>query len=174
MALRAATRRDHDRVDAAFTAFDLADPKGYVSFLQSQYLAHAQVEAWLAVLEVPAGLRWPERSASIAGDLRMMDAGLPPLSSAIAPPSSGSIGFATGVLYCLAGATFGARVLIQRIPENAQRAFLTMPLPAGYWQRLVAELDRVSAAGQLGAAKTGAKCTFALFSNATNRIKTAA
>ena len=170
LVLRDATRPDHDRVDAAFSAFRLDEDQGYARFLAAQYLAHREAECWLALAEIPPRLRLSDRSPLIAADLAALGRDLPRAGLPFPQPPGGSFAQAAGVLYCLAGSSFGGRVLVQRIAPGAPRAFLSFPLPADYWPRLVAVLDGVAAQGGLAACTAGARRTFALFTQCARRI----
>lgn len=170
LVLRDATRPDHDRVDAAFSAFRLDEADGYARFLAAQYRAHREAECWLALAAIPCGLRLPERSPLIRADLAALGHDVTGDAVPFPQPPSSSFAPAAGVLYCLAGSSFGGRVLVQRIAADAPRAFLTLPLPADYWPRLVAALDGVAARGGMAACTAGARRTFALFAECARRV----
>ena len=172
LVLRDATRPDHDRVDAAFSAFRLDEPEGYARFLAAQYLAHREAECWLAQAEIPARLRLTDRSPLIAADLAALDRDTPGQGVPFPQPPSGSFAQIAGVLYCLTGSSFGNRVLLQRINRGAPSAFLSFPLPADTWPRLVAALDSVAAQGGMAACIAGARRTFALFAECARRART--
>lgn len=168
--LRDSTRADHDRVDAAFSRFALDTVEGYADFLCAQYLAHREVESWLALSHLPAEFRLADRTPLIAADLA--DLGRPLPAQGLPSPMPSSAGFAVcaGVLYCVAGSSFGAQVLIQRLPHDAPARFLAQPLPAGYWQRLVVSLETIARQGALPATLAAARRTFALFATSAERV----
>lgn len=168
--LRDSTRNDHDRVDAAFSRFDLSAPGGYAGFLTAHYLAHREIETWLALAEVPPRFRLAERTPLIASDLADLGRDLPTLHLPSPMPMSTAFASGAGILYCLAGSTFGARVLIQRLPQGAPNRFLSQPLPAGYWQRLVDALDAIAREGGLSATLAATRRTFRLFAASAERV----
>ncbi|WP_296679124.1 biliverdin-producing heme oxygenase [Novosphingobium sp.] len=167
--LRDASRGEHDRVDAVFSAFDLQTLTGYGDFLSAHYAAHREAESWLAMADIPAGFRLADRTGLIAADLGELGRAVPAQVLPQPVPAQHSFAAAAGILYCLSGSSFGARVLIQRLWPDAPRRFLAEPLPAGYWQRLVGALDRIEQAGQLPATLAAARRTFALFAASAKR-----
>jgi heme oxygenase len=144
-ALRDATAAQHDRVDAAFGGFDLADRASYRAFLA----AHADVVLPLeAALDPVAGrilADWPERKRGHllredlaflrpSGEIRGSEAPeLPDLSSDAA---------IAGTLYVLEGSRLGGRFLARRLPAGFPRAYLDAHQSAAKWQHLLGLLDK--------------------------------
>lgn len=168
--LRDGTRDEHDRVDDAFSHFDLNTEPGYADFLAAHYLAHREIESWLALADLPSELRLAERTPLIAADLADLGHKVPEQTLPTPMPGSPGLSSWAGVLYCVAGSTFGARVLLQRIPQDAPRRFLSQPLPAGYWQRLVDFLDTVARRGALPTTFAAARRTFSVFVKSADRV----
>lgn len=170
--LRQETRADHDRVDEAFSRFDLGNSDGYARFLGAQWLACREAEAWLAsnAKAIPAALQMPERSHLLFKDLADLGASPPEHGLPYPMPMSLSAASLTGVAYCLAGSSFGARVLVKRIPDTFPRAFLTSKLPDNAWQNLIRQIELVQLAGNLPAAISGARHTFRMFLAAAERM----
>lgn len=157
--LRAETRSDHDRVDAAFSRFDLTRRDGYARFLVAQARVLPAVEALLD----PGGLMpgWRGRTAALRQDLRDL---------AIAPPASITPlipdGHAArwGALYVLEGSRLGGAVLARRVPDGLPAAFLGAAHRPGAWRDLLARLDALELSGpELVQAVAGAKAVFAAF-----------
>lgn len=173
--LRQETRTDHDRVDKAFSRFDLGTNDGYARFLGAQWLACREAEAWLAsnAEAIPPALQIPERSHLLVKDLADLGTSPPEHGLPYPMPMSLSSASLTGVAYCLAGSSFGARVLIKRIPEDFPRAFLASKLPDKAWQDLIRQIELVQLAGNLPAAISGARHTFRMFQAAADRMATA-
>ncbi len=168
--LRDATRSGHDTVDTAFAGFDLGSRDGYARFLAAHYIAHSEAEYWLALADLPAPFRLAERTPLIAADLADLGVDAPALPLPQPVPSSTSFAAGAGILYTIAGSTFGAQILITRLADGAPSRLLSQGLPGGYWQRLVDALDRIEAAGALGAAIAASRRTFALFAASADRI----
>lgn len=168
--LRDSTRTEHDRVDNAFSRFALDTEDGYAAFLAAHYLAHREIESWLALADLPPELRLAERTPLIAADLADLGRIVPAQTLPVPMPGSPGLACSAGVLYCVAGSSFGARVLLQRIPQGAPSRFLAQPLPAGYWQRLVDFLDTIARRGALSTTLASARRTFALFAASADRV----
>lgn len=168
--LRDSTRIEHDRVDDAFSRFALDTEDGYAAFLRAHYFAHREIESWLALADLPPELHLAERTPLIAADLADLGCSLPEQTLPVPMPGSRGLACWAGVLYCIAGSSFGARVLLQRVPQGAPSRFLAQPLPAGYWQRLVDFLDSVARRGALSTTLASARRTFALFAQSAERV----
>ena len=111
--LRAATQRDHDRLEARLDILArIATPEGRRAMVQGFHGFHATTEAaltpWLASLP---GLDFQarRRSVQLAADLaRLGGDGGPPVEAAI---TVASVGEALGRMYVLEGSTLGGRVI---------------------------------------------------------------
>jgi heme oxygenase len=155
--LRAATADDHKRVDALFSAFDLASVQGYGAFLEAQADAHLAVEAALD----EAGLDrlipdWQERRRGHLLLQDLTDLGvLLPCSCGSRSPEGGTAGLLLpqehnddirnaallGALYVLEGSRLGGAVLKRCIPAALPTRFLSAPQPPGAWRKLLETLD---------------------------------
>ncbi len=116
--LRQATRALHERVDAAFSRFDLADRGGYAGFL----IAHAQ--ATTAAERVLSGAEnlppWRPRTHLLVEDLDKLGSCAPaPMAFAAHEAEA----WQWGVLYVLEGSRLGGSVLARRIYAGAPSAF---------------------------------------------------
>lgn len=115
--LRAATALHHERVDAAFSTFDLGQPGGYRAFLH----AHAQVLIPLEDALERAGIAemiidWPQRrrSQALRADLADLGAtvGFPtPYDAPLSP------GWCWGAAYVIEGSRLGGKVLARRVAQ---------------------------------------------------------
>lgn len=152
VALREATAGAHERVDAAFAGFDLADAVDYARFLA----AHADVVGPLeAMLDAHGAARiapdWPERrrGAALAGDLATLDAHPAPASATLAPAlariddalAAGGDAALAGALYVIEGSRLGGRMLARGVADGLPTAYLAAPQAPGQWRKLLAELD---------------------------------
>lgn len=115
--LRAATALHHERVDAAFSTFQLSQPSGYRAFL----LAHAHVLIPLEETLEHAGIAlmiddWAQRRRAQA-----LRADLADLGSAAPPPTPHEVplsaGWCWGAAYVIEGSRLGGRVLARRVAE---------------------------------------------------------
>lgn len=156
--LRADTAADHERVDALFSQFDLADPAGYGRFLAAQAQAFLPVEA--ALDDGGAERLVPDWSARRRADLLIAD--LEALARPI-PLEWPTYRLDTeadllGALYILEGSRLGGAMLKRQVPAAAPRRFLDAPQPPGAWRNLLILLDNRlrnedEAAGAIGAAR---------------------
>ena len=129
--LRSATAAQHERVDAAFSAYRLDQPEGYRAFLQ----AHAQVLIPLEIELEQAGIEtmlddWPLRCRrqALLADLKALGCAEPPLTPAGMAPSPG---WSWGAAYVIEGSRLGGRVLARRCRrQSVCPATLSEP-----WQR---------------------------------------
>lgn len=157
--LRAETRSDHDRVDTAFSRFDLSRRDGYAQFLVAQARVLPAVEALLD----PGGLMsgWRGRTAALRQDLRDLAIAPPAL---IPPLISEGQAARWGAFYVLEGSRLGGAVLARRVPDGLPTAFLGAAHPPGAWRELLARLDALElSAPELVQAVQGAKAVFAAF-----------
>lgn len=164
--LREATRKDHDRVDGAFAAFDLASRSGYGAFLGAHARALVPVEAWLAEARFPlAG-----RSAALQGDLTALG---------VAPGPLARLGWTHGeaahwgAAYVIEGSRLGGQVLARRVAPAFPRAYLAAAHAPGAWRAFLGAMDAAAAAGGAdwhSAALVAARRTFGLFAAAAEAM----
>ena len=134
-AIKRATDDEHARTEDAFAPFDLARPSHYAAFLR----AHAMA---LPALELSVSARgwsaWQPRFMLLSDDLAALDVGLPAPMICSTPSEPG----AWGIQYVLEGSRLGGRILLQRLPADAPRRYLS-PLPpgAGDWKAFCAAFD---------------------------------
>jgi heme oxygenase (biliverdin-IX-beta and delta-forming) len=116
--LRAATRDWHDRVDDAFTRFDIGTHAGLGAFLQRQAAALLPLERQIE--RSGAAARLPDwdarrRSDALVADLEDLGVAVPvPTGSPKLP--SWLHGF--GALYVLEGSKIGGRVLLRQVKAS--------------------------------------------------------
>ncbi|MBS1103908.1 biliverdin-producing heme oxygenase [Gluconobacter sp. Dm-62] len=160
--LRHVSRKAHEAVDAAFSHFELSDPKSYGAFLTAHAHALVAAEAYLSrhAASVPP---WRPRLGLLKDDLQQM--GLP-VPSALHEISSQDEGAALGVLYVLEGSRLGGRVLSGRVPEGLPTRYLSAVYQKGEWPAFLDHLGRYldeSEASRSQAVTNGVVETFALF-----------
>jgi len=190
-ALREATANAHDRVDAAFADFDLADREGYARFLA----AHADV-VWPLEAELP-GERviadWEERKRGhlLREDLAFLRSAFrhpreggdpePQAMSSIAldPRLRGDDGswdapVIAGTLYVLEGSRLGGKFLARRLPAGFPRAYLDADQRAEKWQQLLRVIDGLLREPlALDAALAAALATFTAFERSAEKWRRA-
>lgn len=168
-ALRLATRPEHDRVDAAFSRYDLSSREGYRDFLLRQAEAHLPVERALdAAGATEAIADWPlrRRAEAIRADLAELGCG------AIAEQPF--TGFATpaemlGGIYVLEGSRLGGAMLLNQISDGFPMRFLAKGSSGG-WRALLAVLEaKLTSPEEIGEAVKGARAVFACFEAAARR-----
>ena len=152
--LRRETRAEHDRVDAAFSRFDLTAVDGYARFLQAQARAFLSVEAAIAP-EQP-------RADALRADLHALDVTLPqPLPAPQFPTPAHRL----GAWYVLEGSRLGGALLARSLPPGSPRAFLTAPGPR--WAKCVEVLrNNLYQPCDIADAVQAARAVFALFERA--------
>lgn len=162
-ALRAATADAHERVDRAFSAFDLTGRDGYTRFLLAQAEAFLPVEAAIDAAGADAFLTdWParRRSANLLADLDRLDARLPIGADRLLFRSREEI---FGAIYVLEGSRLGGRMLARSIPADLPRSFIGTT-DAGLWRTLIEVLDKhLISEEQHGLAIAAARRVFGLF-----------
>jgi heme oxygenase len=139
--LRAATAAAHERVDAIYSQFDLADRDGYRRFLLAQAIAFLPVEAALDAAGAEMFiLDWPERRRAhlIRADLDELGEEAVP---AMAPPLIAGAGAVLGAAYVIEGSRLGGKLLRQAVPDELPRRFLDAPQKSASWRRLLENLD---------------------------------
>ena len=110
--LRAETASDHERVDAAFGAFDLQDRAGYAGFLRAHHAALGGLPP-LAPLGLPPVDQRPLLEADLEGLGLALPTPLPRLRLADEAE-------ALGAYYVLVGSRLGARVLSSELEAGAR------------------------------------------------------
>lgn len=168
-ALRTATRSEHDRVDAAFSQYDLASRDGYRRFLLRQARAHLPVEAALDAAGAGAAIAdWPARKR---GDRIRAD--LADLGCADIPeqPFTGfeSTAAMLGGLYVLEGSRLGGAVLRKRVSNGLPTRFLSDGSSFA-WRTLLDVLEtKLRSPEEIAGAIAGARRVFACFEAAARR-----
>lgn len=162
-ALRAATRPEHDRVDVAFSQYDLTSRDGYRRFLLRQASAHLPVERALDAVGVEASVTdWPGRRRSDAIRADLADLGCD------AVPEMPFAGFATpaealGGAYVLEGSRLGGQVLRRQVSDGLPTRFLAQGSSLA-WRALLTVLEtKLRSLEEIGEAVTGARAVFACF-----------
>ncbi len=167
--LRLATAADHERVDAAFGGYALADRDDYRAFLSAQAAALLPVEAaidrgdWRAILP-----DWPERrrSAAVLADLAALGAQPSMLEAAPELPTPAHV---LGAVYVLEGSRLGGQMLARAVPPEFPRAFLG-DAHSARWRSLIALLDKSLVSDeQRAAAVSAASQVFAVFEGGARR-----
>ena len=155
LALRKATAPDHDRVDRAFSGFDLSEPAGYRAFLRAQEHALLPVEAALDAAGAERIVSdWParRRARALRDDLDRMGEREVSMEPFPAPSSPAEV---LGAMYVLEGSRLGGRLLARAIPPDFPRAFFTHADP-GRWPALIEILDKTLISDDEIAAAVGA------------------
>lgn len=140
-ALKAATAREHERVDRLFSRLDLAQEADYRLFLTAQASAHLPVEAALDAAGAQRLVEdWPARRRShlLLADLGDLELQAPPPVDA--PEFAGDAAM-LGAIYVLEGSRLGGAMLKRSLPDIAPKRFLDAPLPPGSWRKLLETLD---------------------------------
>ncbi|MDB5686935.1 MAG: hypothetical protein JWR77_1524 [Rhizorhabdus sp.] len=160
--LRAETRADHDRVDAAFGSCDFARPDDYRRFLI------AQAAAW-QTLEPVLDKGSLDRLIAIGADLEVLGIAVPPPLDDYDLPDSMSL----GMRYVLQGSRLGSTVLLRDLqaasPAMAQKAsrYLVASAQLDEWCELSSKLQmRCVHDATETVMVEDARCTFGLFERA--------
>jgi heme oxygenase len=165
-ALRSATADWHDRVDRAFSSFDLTDASSYGRFLLAQAGAHIAVDAALEAGGVAAALDdWPERRRAhlLRDDLAALGLALPDVA---AIPAFDGTPAMFGAVYVLEGSRLGGALLKRSVSPDLPASFLGAGDSAA-WRRLLDLLDdKVRTADETTAATNAACRVFMLFERA--------
>ncbi|GAB6388889.1 biliverdin-producing heme oxygenase [Stutzerimonas marianensis] len=113
--LRAATAAQHERVDAAFSSYNLEDQAGYRAFL----LAHLRVVQPVEVALEKSGIAalitdWParQRRHALLADLEALGTAGPLTEPLAIRPTPG---WCLGACYVLEGSRLGNRLLARRV-----------------------------------------------------------
>lgn len=163
-ALRAATAREHERVDRLFGAYDLSSVGGYRSFLLAQAAAFLPVEAAIAAAGAERLVPdWAERTRShlLRADLEALGGGDP---EPLRPPVLASPAATLGAIYVLEGSRLGGSLLKRGLAAGAPRSFLAAPQRPNSWRKLLELLDEsLYAPGSIEAAAGAARQVFECF-----------
>ena len=161
-ALRAATAADHDRVDALFGGYDLADRESYARFLVAHARAVPAVETALAAFgRLPGGVA---RAPLLTEDLADLDVA-PPSALAFALPDDAAAGW--GALYVLEGSRLGGAMLARQVGAGLPGRYLGAGHGPGGWRAVLAGLEAAAeGSAWLERAVAAARATFALYGRA--------
>lgn len=178
--LKAATRSEHERLDAAFSACRLDERGGYVAVLGALAPPVTALEAALARAGIEATVPdWERRRRGEA--LRADLARLGGSFRRIAPPPVATPEEGLAVLYVLEGSRLGARLLLERVlasPDSALHAatgFLRHGQDERLWPSFLSLLEGRSYSPRArGRMVEAARATFALFERCAHRAAAAA
>jgi heme oxygenase len=160
--LRAATRSNHDAVDAAFSSFHLADADGYGRFLTAHARALPAVEAALAGVDGLPPLR--SRTLLLQADLDALGLAVPDTLPLPTPSDQGS---AFGMAYVIEGSRLGGGLLARQVPAGLPHAYLSAVHLPGEWRAFGQALDGAAVDDDwVTSALTGAKRVFDLYAQA--------
>lgn len=174
--LREETREEHDRLDAAITAFDLSTRGGYEAFLAIHAAAMPALELTLEERGIAAMLPdWPRRARreALAADLEGLGVAV---SGSVSPDLPSDPAAAMGVAYVLEGSRLGNVVLERRAVAGgdagvlANRRFLTHGNGERLWPGFVAALDASVPDERAGEAVEGARAAFLAYEAALARV----
>ena len=170
-ALRDATAAAHQRVDAAFAHFDLADRASYARFLK----AHAEVvwplEATLAGERIAPDWEDRKRGHLLREDLAFLrQPGEAPLAAVVDEWNFADPAQIAGALYVLEGSRLGGKFLARQLPPGFPRAYLDADQASGNWRNLLDRLDTfLYDAPALQSALAAAHQVFAAFERSAQR-----
>lgn len=165
--LRTSTREDHDRVDAVFDRFDLADKADYTAFLRAHAEALLPVERALDEAGAETVLAdWPERRRAYRLVQDLADLGERMTPTAGAAIDLGTPEAVLGALYVVEGSRLGGAMLAKRVPADLPRRYLAASDPAR-WRALVALIDEtLVTTTQREEALNAARVVFGMFERA--------
>ena len=169
--LRTATAPLHERVDAAYAAFEFGQPGSYAHFLR----AHSRVLGNVEVALEQAGIAqllddWPSRVRRHALQADLDALGIAGPVSLPAPPLP-DLASCWGAAYVLEGSRLGGQVLARRLHQfdpTAPTGYLRHGEVARLWPRFLARLETTSPTAW-PAMLTAAEATFELFIQAAAR-----
>ncbi|WP_198350863.1 biliverdin-producing heme oxygenase [Flavisphingomonas formosensis] len=166
-ALRDATAGCHERVDAAFGRFDLADRAGYGRFLSAHARAFLPAEAVLDAADTETVLPdWSSRRRAdrLRTDMAVLEIAVPP-PLALPPPDNPAAIW--GMLYVLEGSRLGGAMLSRRIDPRFPKKYLNSDQNGADWRNFLRQLEvSLDYAAALAAATIAAETLFALFEQA--------
>lgn len=165
--LREATAAQHERVDAAFSGFDLESLEGYRAFLQAHLRVVRPLETGLEEAGITQLINdWPNRQRRHALLADLADLGglgqLPDTSLNIQP----SAGWCLGACYVLEGSRLGGRLLARRVANanpTAPLRYLAHTDTSPSWPRFLEQLEREARLQPWQDVLAGASACFALF-----------
>lgn len=161
--LRSATAAEHERVDAAFGGYLLADRAHYTAFLKAQAEAFLPVEAAIEAAHPQDVLPdWPgrRRAPLLQRDLASLGVAMADLSDYPVPHSTSAL---LGAIYVLEGSRIGGKFLERQVPNDFPRAFLSAHDSLSWRQFLGLLEQRLQSTAQIEAAIGSAKSVFAFF-----------
>lgn len=169
-ALRNETAAAHDRVDAAFAAFDLTDRASYARFLSAHAEAVLPLEAILPGERVTADWDARKRGALLREDLAHLRPLAKPDPTTEDPLTFETLPEIAGALYVLEGSRLGGKFLSRRLPAGFPRAYLDTDQPPANWRKLLDCLDTILYdASELQSALAAAHRVFSAFERAATR-----
>ena len=171
VALRAATRADHERVDALYSRFDLTRAADYRRFLAAQAAAHIPVEEALDHAGASTVLPdWERRRRAELLRRDLDETGAEPSVAMLAPNFFG-LPALLGGLYVIEGSRLGGALLKRGLPAGTSARFLDAPAEPGAWRRLIATIDTsIGAPDEIAAATSAAQAVFRLFEAAGHDV----
>ena len=178
--LKAQTRIAHERVDRAFTRFDLSQPIGYRLFLETHHAVLPTCELALARSSAATLLvDWPQRvrTHALEHDLTALQ-GHQADDPRMAEPLSPAAAF--GMMYVLEGSRIGGAVLASRLPENSDAIrlgatqYLRHGQGLGLWSSFLAALNASPFLyDEIDVVLASALQTFSLFESAADSVSVA-
>ena len=167
--LRSATATEHERVDAAFGSYLLADRAHYTAFLKAQAEAFLPVEAAIDQAQPEQVMSdWADRRRAplLKRDLAALGVTAESVAEFPIPNSPEAL---LGAIYVLEGSRLGGKFLERQIGDDFPREFLSAHDSAS-WRQLVGVIDdRLQSPAQIDAAIASAKSVFAFFENGALR-----
>ncbi|QDH16362.1 biliverdin-producing heme oxygenase [Swingsia samuiensis] len=134
--LRVTTRAAHERVDEAFSHYNLESKISYISFLKAHAKVLPLVENWLKSFQnLP---EWEGRSELLRHDLASLQSDFPPTLGWARRTEEGA---ALGGLYVIDGSRLGAKFLSSRLGAGFPSSYLSAPQKKGSWSRLLSEIQ---------------------------------
>lgn len=143
-ALRHRTAACHERVDRAFSGFDLADAASYRAFLVAHARALPAAEAIGTAITLPP-VR--PRTPLLAADLATLGVAMP-VALGFAPPTGDAA--AWGVRYVVEGSRLGGGILAKRVGAGLPHAYLSARHEPGEWRAFAQAIDQAAAAQDEG------------------------
>ncbi|KJH79806.1 biliverdin-producing heme oxygenase [Pseudomonas sp. KSR10] len=164
--LRDASAPLHQRVDTAFSRFDLSERQDYELFLRAHAAALFALETALEQGPIAQLLNdWPERrrSAALRQDLQALQIALP---AALSVQPGSDEGWYWGVVYVLEGSRLGGRVLSQRVRAGGSGSplhYLAHGEGIPLWPRFLAQFEQRATRVDRGQLLLGTQLAFGRF-----------
>ena len=164
--LKQATATAHSALDRAVNALDLADPLGYLAFLEASASALLPLEQLLADSDVEILLPdWSSRRRSdhLRTDLAILGGVHDYVEldrHVLTPPET------LGVLYVLEGSRLGAQVIVERLPADVPTRRYLSASDTKLWLAFLRCLESPSAPWDDGATIAAARWAFTVFQHA--------